>query len=152
VNGRLGELKWEVLWPRSPLRGVLPGNDASVTLRFTGAGDCAAGCLSSIFLGDLGREPQALLMAANSLGGTDVVKVAHHGSSDQNPRLYANLDATIGLIGVGADNGYGHPTDSLLHVLADQGTLAVRTDIQGMALLSPRPDGTVSVWTEHPLR
>jgi competence protein ComEC len=153
VNGRLGELKWEVLWPRSPLRGVLPGNDASVTLRFTGAGDCAAsGCLSSIFLGDLGREPQALLMAANSLGGTDVVKVAHHGSSDQNPRLYANLDATIGLIGVGAENRYGHPTDSLLSVLAEQGTLAVRTDIQGMALLSPRPDGTVSVWTEHPLR
>jgi competence protein ComEC len=90
-------------------------------------------------------------MAANRLGRADVVKVAHHGSSDQNPRLYAVLAATIGLIGVGADNGYGHPTDSLLRVLAEQGTRAVRTDIQGMALLSPRPDGTVSVWTEQAL-
>lgn len=150
VSGLLGDLRWDVLWPRSPLRGVLPGNDASVTLRFAGAGGCTSGCLSSIFLGDLGREPQALLMAANRLGRADVVKVAHHGSSDQNPRLYAVLAAKIGLIGVGADNGYGHPTDSLLRVLAEQGTLAVRSDIQGMALLSPRPDGTVSVWTEHP--
>jgi hypothetical protein len=50
---------------------------------------------------------------------------------------------------VGLD-GYGHPTDKLLGILAGVGTLD-RTDLEGMAMLSPAPDGSVAVWTEHPL-
>ena len=151
VTGRLGEFGWEVLWPRARLGSVEPGNDASVTLRFTGVGACASGCLSSLFLGDLGERPQALMMAANRIGPVDVVKVAHHGSADQNPKLYSALRASIGVIGVGLDNGYGHPTDKLLGFLADNGTLPTRTDLEGMVLLSPTPGGGVAVWTEHPL-
>jgi competence protein ComEC len=151
LTGRLGELGWEVLWPRAHLGSVQPGNDASVTVRFSGVGDCSRGCLSAIFLGDLGNRPQALMMAANRIGHVDVVKVAHHGSADQNPGLYAALRASVGVIGVGLANGYGHPTDTLLRILAHEGTLATRTDLEGMTLLSPRGDGSVSVWTEHPL-
>ena len=150
-TGRLGDLGWEVLWPKAHLGTVKPGNDASVTVRFAGVADCAAGCLSAIFLGDLGDRPQALMMAANRIGRVDVVKVAHHGSADQNPRLYAALHAVVGVIGVGIDNGYGHPTAALLGILADNGTLATRTDLEGMTLLSPRRDGSVKVWTEQPL-
>ena len=91
------------------------------------------------------------MMAANRIGRIDVVKVAHHGSADQNPALYTALHATVGVIGVGADNGYGHPTDLLLGILADAGTLATRTDLEGMVLLAPAPGGGVTVWTEHPL-
>jgi competence protein ComEC len=151
LSGRLGELGWEVLWPKARLGSVEPGNDASVTMRFTGVGACATGCLSSLFLGDLGDRPQALMMAANRIGPVDVVKVAHHGSADQNPGLYSALHATVGVIGVGLDNTYGHPTDKLLRILADNGTLPTRTDFEGMTLLSAAPDGGVSVWTEHPL-
>jgi competence protein ComEC len=150
-SGVLGELGWEVLWPRARLGSVAPGNDASVTLRFTGVGGCATGCLSSIFLGDLGDHPQALMMAANRIGPVDVVKVAHHGSADQNPALYAALHASVGVIGVGLDNGYGHPTNLLLGFLADAGTLPARTDLEGMVLLAPSPGGGVIVWTERPL-
>lgn len=149
LTGLLGELRWEVLWPRSPLAGVQPGNDASVTMRFRGAGACESGCLTSIFLGDLGNEPQARMMAANRVTGVDVVKVAHHGSADQNEDLYAKLNATIGLIGVGADNTYGHPTDKLLGILAKTGTLVARTDLDGMILVCARPDGGLVVWTER---
>ncbi|TXN32841.1 ComEC/Rec2 family competence protein [Lacisediminihabitans profunda] len=149
LTGTLGELRWEVLWPRSPLAGVQPGNDASVTMRFRGAGACASGCLSSIFLGDLGNEPQARMMAANRIAEVDVVKVAHHGSADQNEDLYAKLHATIGLIGVGADNTYGHPTDKLLGILARVATTAARTDRDGMILVSTRPGGGLAVWTER---
>jgi len=151
LTGRLGELGWEVLWPRARLGSVEPGNDASVTMRFAGVGACASGCLSSLFLGDLGNRPQALMMAANRIGTVDVVKVAHHGSANQDPKLYAALHATVGVIGVGLDNGYGHPTDKLLGILAGVGTLTTRTDLEGMAMLSPAPDGGVAVWTEHPL-
>jgi competence protein ComEC len=150
LMGGLGELGWEVLWPRARLGSVEPGNDASVTVRFTGLGACATGCLSALFLGDLGNRPQALMMAANRIGPVDVVKVAHHGSADQNPRLYAAVRASVGVIGVGLGNSYGHPTKKLLGVLADNGTTPTRTDLEGLTLLSPTPGGGVRVWTEHP--
>ncbi len=149
LTGGLGEFRWEVLWPRARLGSVDAGNDASVTVRFSGIGRCASGCLSAIFLGDLGNRPQALMTAANRIGRVDVVKVAHHGSADQNERLYSKLAASVGLVSVGIDNGYGHPTDKLLGMLAGSGTLAPRTDLQGMILVSPAAEGGVSVWTER---
>jgi competence protein ComEC len=150
LTGVLGELGWQILWPKAVLGGVEPGNDASVTVRFGGVGDCTDGCLSSIFLGDLGEEPQALVLAANpTLERVDVVKVAHHGSADQNERMYARLSASVGLISVGKANRYGHPTDRLLGILATVGTRAMRTDLEGMVLVSPLPGGGESVWSEH---
>jgi competence protein ComEC len=149
LTGVLGELGWEVLWPKKKLGAVQPGNDASVTLRVQGIGECANGCLSALFLGDLGEEPQTLLMAANRLSHVSVVKVAHHGSADQNERLYDAIRADVGLIGVGLQNDYGHPTDRLLGILGRAGTLVTRTDLQGMVLVSPRPDGGETVWTER---
>lgn len=147
MSGRLGELEWDVLWPRLPLAGVEPGNAASVTLEFRGAGPCVAGCLSAVFLGDLGEESQALLVAAGGVQPVDVVKVAHHGSADQDPRTYAAASAAVGIVSVGADNTYGHPTRSLLETLENVGTVAVRTDRDGMILLSPgAAPGEVSVW------
>jgi competence protein ComEC len=150
-TGELGELRWTVLWP--PVRAGLvePGNDSSVTLEFAGIGACANGCLTSLFLGDLGDEPQARMLAANrGLGHVDVVKVAHHGSADQDPALNERVTATVGHISVGAHNRYGHPTDTLLQILARVGTIAERTDRQGMVLVSPRPKGGMSVWSERP--
>jgi competence protein ComEC len=146
MTGTLGTLTWQVLWPRARLDGVEPGNAASITMYFS----CGSGCLTSLFLGDLGQDAQNLLMAAGPLPHVDVVKVAHHGSRDQEPRLYAVVHATVGAIGVGLDNDYGHPTKELLNTLAAVGTRPVRTDLDGMYLLSPgaRP-GDVRVWTEH---
>ncbi len=109
-SGLLGELRWRILWP--PARGeVEPGNDASVAMEFQPVGECRSGCLSSLFLGDLGEEAQDALLALSRPTHVDVVKVSHHGSSDQSAELYERVAATVGLIGVGADNGYGHPTD-----------------------------------------
>lgn len=150
LTGTLGELRWRVLWPKAVLSGVRPGNDASVTLRFDGVGECAAGCLSSVFLGDLGEEPQGLVLAANpDLAPADVVKVAHHGSADQNERMYQKLKAGVGIIGVGLGNSYGHPTNRLLGILHRSGTLQLRTDLEGMILISPIAAGGETVWSER---
>jgi competence protein ComEC len=147
-HGMLGELSWQVLWP--PPRGVEPGNAASITLDVRPAGACAHGCLSGILLGDLGEESQLRLLAAAHLDPVDVVKVGHHGSADQAAALYEALRATVGLIGVGADNDYGHPSAELLGILAAVGTAAERSDTDGLVLVAPtdRP-GEVSVWTER---
>lgn len=144
-RGTLGTLGWEVLWP--PPRGATPGNEASVALRWS----CRDGpCLTSVMLGDLGAEAQARMAGAIRLGGADVVKVSHHGSADQSGALYDALGATVGLIGVGADNDYGHPTESLLATLAAAGTTPLRTDLDGLVLVAPgeRP-GDVEVWTSR---
>lgn len=148
-SGMLGELRWDVLWP--PPRGVEPGNPASVTIQVTGAGACAHGCLSGILLGDLGEDSQARLLGTGLVRPVDVVKVAHHGSADQSPRLYEALHAAVGLIGVGAGNDYGHPTAKLLGILAAVGTRPLRTDLDGLTLVAPGAHpGDIRVWTEKP--
>jgi competence protein ComEC len=120
-------------------------------MEFLPVGECRAGCLSSLFLGDLGEEAQDRLLALARPSRVDVVKVSHHGSSDQSAALYERVAATVGLIGVGAENGYGHPTDAILDTLATVGTVSQRTDAQGMLLVTPGPQrGEVAVWSERP--
>lgn len=89
---RVGGLEWEVLWPPPSSRpGSAPGgppsspvlepdgpNDASVTLLVRSAG------LRMLLLGDLEPPAQRALARsapAASIGGVDVLKVAHHGNA-----------------------------------------------------------------------
>jgi competence protein ComEC len=151
LRGSIGEQAWTVLWP--PRTGaVSPGNDASVVLSVSGAPDCA--CLTSVLLGDLGTEAQVRMLAQSradiaALGAVDVVKVSHHGSADQHDGLYEALGASLGVIGVGADNTYGHPAPSILGTLDRIGTTVARSDRHGLVLAWKDPDGAIGLWTER---
>ncbi|MFF1879042.1 ComEC/Rec2 family competence protein [Leifsonia sp. NPDC058230] len=145
-TGRLGELEWRILWPPAPEPGepAIGENDGSVTVAMEGRG------LRSIYLGDLGENAQNELLATGQVAPVDVVKVAHHGSADQSEALYERLRATVGLVSAGVDNGYGHPTQRALQLLSRNGTVAERTDTQGMILVSPgTAQGGVRVWSER---
>ncbi|MFC7374608.1 ComEC/Rec2 family competence protein [Brachybacterium sp. GCM10030268] len=136
----------EVLWPVSADGAI------SASARESGAGegdnanDCSialsatwAGGTRLVSLGDL--EPAAQQeLAGLDPGPADIVKVAHHGSRRQSPQLYEHLDADLALITVGAENTFGHPTPTLLDLLAASDTRVVRTD----------EDGTVILPTEDP--
>ncbi|HEX6956059.1 MAG TPA: ComEC/Rec2 family competence protein, partial [Agromyces sp.] len=98
ASGSLGQADWRVLWPPA---GTPPGNDASVVL------DLRAEHYRAVFLGDLGEEAQERMRREHDVGRADIVKVAHHGSADQSAGLYRELAASVGLVGVGAENGYG---------------------------------------------
>ncbi|MBH0115702.1 ComEC/Rec2 family competence protein [Salinibacterium sp. NG253] len=149
-RGQLGELQWSILWPAAVLSGIDPGNDASVVVEFAPRSDCLQQCLSAVFLGDLGESAQSRLASAHAFTQVDVAKVSHHGSGDQYPALYLELKATLGLIGVGADNGYGHPTADALAMLDDAGTAVARSDEDGLVLVSSTVQpGVVSVWSEN---
>lgn len=151
TSGALDGLRWRVVWPRAGARDA--GNDASLVLRTSPDDECTS-CVSSLLLGDLGESAQRRARAAVAAGiagsgAVDVVKVAHHGSADQDPVLYRQVAAPVGLIGVGADNTYGHPTRSALRMLADAGTAAYRTDEHGTVVVARADDGALRVWTER---
>ncbi|MRX42441.1 ComEC/Rec2 family competence protein [Agromyces kandeliae] len=139
AHGTLGAAAWRVVWPRPD---AAPGNDASVVLHLVTPD------FGALFLGDLGREAQDAMRRATAVGRVDLVKVAHHGSADQSADLYGELGASVGLIGVGAENGYGHPTASLLEALDGAATAPVRSDTSGAAALRAVPGG-FELWIER---
>jgi competence protein ComEC len=150
-SGVLGDLRWSVLWPPGRLGDIEPGNDASVVVRFDPVGACTGGCLGSLFLGDLGEEAQERMARLNRpLARADVVKVSHHGSADQSAPLYTAVNARIALVGVGADNGYGHPAEPTLDLLAATHAAVARTDEDGLVLVAPgQSPGQLRLWRQH---
>ncbi|REJ04499.1 DUF4131 domain-containing protein [Microbacterium bovistercoris] len=143
-HGVLGGSRWQVLWPPPASAAFTSGNDASVVVEFSGGG-----VPRSLFLGDLSAVPQRMLVASGRMRGPyAVVKVAHHGSKDQDPGLYAQLQPRIALISVGEGNDYGHPRAETLGFLTALNARILRTDQSGRVLLGLR-DGGVAVWTER---
>nr|WP_232528485.1 ComEC/Rec2 family competence protein [Microbacterium sp. MAH-37] len=143
-HGVLGGARWQVLWPPPASAAFTSGNDASVVVEFSGGG-----VPRSLFLGDLSAVPQRMLVASGRVRGPyAVVKVAHHGSKDQDPGLYAQLQPRIALISVGEGNDYGHPRAETLGFLTALNARILRTDQSGRVLLGLR-DGGVAVWTER---
>lgn len=136
-----GGVVWEVLAPQTD---QLPSdtNEASLVMLVQ------AGGISILMLGDTGEEEHRALLARETELGVDVVKVAHHGSRDQDPRLLEAAGAKLGLISVGATNRYGHPTHDALESLKRAGTVPLRTDELGSIALSS-VEGEIRAWSER---
>ncbi|WP_307297405.1 ComEC/Rec2 family competence protein [Microbacterium natoriense] len=142
--GTLGGASWKVLWPQRGSAIFPPGNDSSVVMLFEGGG-----VPKSLYLGDLSAQAQRMLLRTAHLGnGFAVVKVAHHGSADQDPGLYETLRPSVAVISVGEGNDYGHPRDEILAVLDALGAHVLRTDQQGRVLLGME-GGELEVWTDR---
>ncbi|WP_194763325.1 ComEC/Rec2 family competence protein [Microbacterium sp. UFMG61] len=144
MRGEVGGAEWKVLWPQRTVAAFPPGNDLSVVVEFGGGA-----VPRSVFLGDLSAEAQRMLLrTAHVRGAFDVVKVAHHGSADQDAGLYEALRPAAALISVGEGNDYGHPRTEILAILDAVGAHVLRTDLQGRLLLAER-EGELQVWTEE---
>lgn len=141
-TGVLGSAPWRVLWPRAADPVFGEGNDASVVLHVATAevGDL-------VLLGDLSARAQRALAATGGVSAAEIVKVAHHGSGDQDPALYATLSPRVALVTVG-ENDYGHPRQEILEVLEGVGAAVARTDTQGLILLAGSGD-RIEIWRER---
>ncbi|MFC9327794.1 ComEC/Rec2 family competence protein [Kitasatospora sp. NPDC057015] len=131
-------LSWDVLWPDAPTDpdasgAVAPGaNNASVALLVTlGVGSEPGGALRVALLGDLEPPAQGALLARLAPGRVDVLKVAHHGSAQQDWQLTAALHPRLALISCGRDNPYGHPSARTVDHLRGLGAAVLRTDLSG---------------------
>jgi len=149
VSGTAGTGDWTVRWrllapAASAVRAALHAptdpegevvNNLSVVLFAEVRG------LRVAALGDVEPQAQRDLQRALTLGGwqqagVDVVIVAHHGSARQEEQLYRRLHARVALIGVGADNDYGHPAPAALAMLERLGTAVFRTDQDGRVVVT----------------
>ena len=93
---------------------------------------CTAGDFDLLITGDMNSANEAVLAERKELPDIEVLLVGHHGSRDaSSTALLRTVTPEVGIISVGADNTYGHPTDEALRRLVGMGAEIYRTDRQG---------------------
>ncbi|WP_244301345.1 ComEC/Rec2 family competence protein [Leucobacter insecticola] len=132
-------VRWEILAPE-PGRVVTDENATSLVLL------ASAGGLTTLLLADTGENEHRALLARGVGLRADIVKVAHHGSRNQDSRLLAATAARFGLVSVGAENRYGHPNEVVLTAMRDAGIIALRTDELGSIALR-KVAGEIHAWS-----
>ncbi len=137
-------LDLEVVWPARLIDSdESAANNASVAVL------ADVGGIRALLTGDLEPTAQAAMLRVLPSGDLDVIKVAHHGSAHQDPRVGAGLGAAVALISVG-DNDYGHPAARVLENLRAAGVMVRRTDEHGSIAVVDLGDGHLGVVTGGP--
>lgn len=125
---RSGHLRIDVLWPPAELLGSIRGEDPN---RLAVVMRARWGRFSILLTADAEAESVPL-----EPGPVDVLKVAHHGSEDAGlADLLDRVRPRLAVISVGDGNPFGHPTASVLGVLAGNGVRTLRTDRDGTVVL-----------------
>jgi competence protein ComEC len=102
-------------------------NEESLVLRF-GYGE-----RRFLFTGDIGAQAEAKLAA--TIGRSDVLKVAHHGSRTSSSRAFAAaVRPELAIVTCGIGNRYGHPHPESID--AWSGAKLLRTDLHGSLEIS----------------
>jgi len=139
----VGGVRLEVLGPVDVpiLSGRQPGeaaNDASVVIV------ADVGGVRVLLAGDAEpAEERGILATAAERLDVDVLKVAHHGSANQDTAFVQATSPAVALISVGADNEYGHPAADTLRLLGQLGTDIYRTDVDGDIALVVEGDALI---------
>lgn len=84
-----------------------------------------------LLTGDIEAEAQRALLGAERDLRADVFKVPHHGSPNQDPRLFAAARARFATVSAGRDNDYGHPSPRTLSLISRHGMTPLRNDRSG---------------------
>ena len=122
----VGDVHLDVLGPPRAYHGTRSDpNNSSLVLRATVHG------VRILLPGDAEIEAQQAMLAAGVDLRADVLKVPHHGSAYSDERFLAAVHARVGVISVGANNDYGHPSPRLLQLMARLGVPVRRTDRDG---------------------
>jgi competence protein ComEC len=123
----IGDLVVTVLGPdRGRVPAALAPNDQSVVLMIETHG------LRMLFAGDVEEAAQRALLRSGQRLDADVLKLPHHGSAKVLPDFLAAVHASVVMIGVGADNEFGHPTAYALELAQQSGAQVImRTDLEG---------------------
>ncbi|WP_235508772.1 ComEC/Rec2 family competence protein [Terrabacter sp. Root85] len=126
----VGAVSADVWWPARRIDAGSVPNNGSVVMTMHVHG------LTVLLAGDIEREAAGQVLHESQLdpqrwGRVDVLKVAHHGSSNRDDRILDHVDGRLALISVGAGNDYGHPAPATMEALQDRGFHVHRTDLEG---------------------
>lgn len=115
----------------SPVKDYDDLNNYSVTCRFT------HGENSFFFSGDIESEAESDILDSGADIASDVLKVAHHGSSTSSKKKFLKaVNATYAVIEVGAPNTYNHPHAETVEKLEELNMTIYRTDNDGTIVFS----------------
>lgn len=122
-----GDFRLTCLWPRAGYEGESNAGSACYLLE--------EGSFRVLLTGDVEGEGERELTAylrRLSLAGTDVLKVAHHGSRYSTSETFLQVAAPrLALISAGQNNSYGHPHRELLERLDNRGCMVLQTPESG---------------------
>ena len=104
---------------------------------------------SILFTGDIEREAEEYLIKKykkTNILKADILKVAHHGSkSSSTQEFLKEINPKIALIGVGADNNFGHPNFEVIDRLKNYDVKIYRTDECGEISIIINKYGTIKI-------
>lgn len=103
---------------------------------------------SMLFTGDIESEAESAIVDKysenKSLLRSTILKVAHHGAETSSIQNLINLiSPKISLIGVGRNNNYGHPSESVIDRLEKINSKIYRTDINGEIIIKINKNGII---------
>ena len=106
------------------------------------------GNTSFLFTGDAEREEEQNIIEQGCNLKADVLKVGHHGSETSTSYVFLReVMPKYSVISVGKKNSYGHPSETVLSRLSDEGSEVYRTDLNGDIIIES--DGTtISITTQ----
>ena len=134
---KLGDATFKVIYSGDDTNDI---NDSSIVLKMT------YGDNTFLFTGDATSNVEEIIL--NKDIKSDVLKVAHHGSSYSSTTEFLDkVDPKYAIISVGTNNSYNHPASITLQKLSNRDIKVYRTDLDGTIIFTS--DGTnLSVQTK----
>ena len=134
---KLGDATFKVIYSGDDTNDI---NDSSIVLKMT------YGDNTFLFTGDATSNVEEIIL--NKDIKSDVLKVAHHGSSYSSTTEFLDkVNPKYAVISVGKNNSYNHPASITLQKLSNRDIKVYRTDLDGTIIFTS--DGTnLSVQTK----
>ncbi len=122
----MGAVRGSVLWPPAEDPVDEASNDDSLAMRIKD------GATSFLLTGDIEATEERKILAENVPLASDFLKVPHHGSKTSSTELFFEaVRPRFAAVPVGANNAYGHPSESVVERYAEDGVQLLRTDRNG---------------------
>lgn len=97
---------------------------------------CTSGYFDLLITGDMASDTECELLETYRLPDIEVLIAGHHGSKyATSQELLETVRPEVGIISVGAHNGFGHPAAEALDRMTRAGMTLFRTDINGNILI-----------------
>ncbi len=110
-------IKLEILWPKEELiqENILNNNSLVIKFNYNN--------FSMLLTGDIEKVAEDHILYEYKNTGdlkSTILKIGHHGSkTSSTQRFLETVNPKIALIGVGKNNNFGHPSDSVIKRLDD---------------------------------